>query len=50
MKLMFGFTGEELLIWQDIPKSLRGGPKIQVTFTIDTNGILQAWRTGEGPQ
>ena len=31
----------ELLIWQDIPKSLRGVPKIQVTFTIDTNGILQ---------
>ncbi|CAK9115986.1 unnamed protein product [Durusdinium trenchii] len=26
---------------KDIPKSLRGVPKIQVTFTIDTNGILQ---------
>lgn len=26
---------------KDIPKVLRGVPKIQVTFTIDTNGILQ---------
>eukprot|EP00933_Yihiella_yeosuensis_P028760 TRINITY_DN22583_c0_g1_i1.p1 TRINITY_DN22583_c0_g1~~TRINITY_DN22583_c0_g1_i1.p1 ORF type:complete len:692 (+),score=167.07 TRINITY_DN22583_c0_g1_i1:77-2077(+) len=26
---------------KDIPKQLRGVPKIQVTFTIDTNGILQ---------
>ena len=26
---------------KDIPKLLRGVPKIQVTFTIDTNGILQ---------